>query len=146
MENFEQYLMDKYPTLHPKDEEGNVLPPVCGTWCPSGWEDIVDKLCECIVNYTTKSYTITKKEDGTREKLFPPPVTIDQIKSKFAELRFYFSGGDERVRGMIEFAEHLCSTTCEVSGEPGKKYTESRWWVVLCDEEKKKRDEKYGQT
>jgi len=137
MENFEQYLMDKYPTLHPKNEEGKILPPVCGTWCPAGWEDIVDKLCGCIVDYTTLCYTTTpiSSPGSGYEKVFAPPVTIDQIKSKFAELRFYYSGGDKQVDGMVRFAEYMCNNTCEVSGKPGRKYQKGHWWVTLSDEE-----------
>lgn len=51
MENFEQYLMDKYPDLFHKNEEGK---PVChcGVWVPEGWHTIVDELCGCIQRYT----------------------------------------------------------------------------------------------
>jgi hypothetical protein len=53
-------------------------------------------------------------------KVYPPAVKIDQIKSKFAYLRFYYSGGDKQVAGMVLFAEYLCSKTCEASGEKGE--------------------------
>jgi hypothetical protein len=50
MENFQQYLMDKYPDLFYKNEEGK---PVChcGVWVPEGWYTIVDELCGCIQAY-----------------------------------------------------------------------------------------------
>ncbi len=129
--------MDKYPTLHPKNEEGITLPPMCGTWCPVGWEDIVDKLCGCIVDYTTLTYTTTpiSSPGSGYEKIYPPPVIIDQIKSKFAGLRFYYSGGDEQVAGIVRFAEHMCNNTCEVTGKPGKKHQKGYWLMTLCDEE-----------
>jgi hypothetical protein len=108
MENFEQYLMEKYPNLHPKDEEGNTLPPVCGAGCPEAWEDVVDCLCDMINRYVSHKIPGTRKEDGTFEVVYPPKVTIDQIKSKFNSLRFYYSGGDKVVSGMVRMAENLC--------------------------------------
>ena len=36
----------------------------------------------------------------------PSPVQIEQIKSKFGGLRFYASGGDDAVYGMIRLAEY----------------------------------------
>jgi hypothetical protein len=61
-------------------------------------------------------------------KDYPPDVKIDQIKEKFGELRFYYSGGDEQVAGMVRFAEYLCSKTCEVSGEKGELCSSNGGW------------------
>lgn len=47
--SFETQLMEKYPSLFNKDEDGKPLPPDCGIWCPPGWTAIVDHLCESIV-------------------------------------------------------------------------------------------------
>jgi hypothetical protein len=136
MQDFEQYLMEKYPSLHRKDGEGNTLPPECGNDCPEGWKDMVDELCQCIHDYVTLTYHTRKKEDGSFEKVYPPTVIIDQIKSKFGGLRFYFSGGDDRVRGMVAVAEHLCSSICENTGEqPARKFVKNGWISTLSDVE-----------
>jgi hypothetical protein len=66
-------------------------------------------------------------------KKYPEPVKIDQIKQKFGELRFYISGGDNNVHGMIHFAEYLCSKTCEITGEKGTLYTSNRWLRTLSE-------------
>jgi hypothetical protein len=58
---------------------------------------------------------------------------IHQIKEKFGELRFYYSGGDEQVAGMVRFAEYLCSKTCEVSGEKGKLCIRGNWYKTLSE-------------
>jgi hypothetical protein len=42
-------------------------------------------------------------------KIHCPPVQIDQVKEKFGTLRFYYSGGDAEVDGMVKFAEYLCN-------------------------------------
>lgn len=47
--NFEQRLMEKYPSLFHTDENGKLLSPDCGIWCPKGWEDLIDRLCQSIV-------------------------------------------------------------------------------------------------
>lgn len=62
---------------------------------------------------------------------YPPKVTIEQIKEKFAGLRVYYTGGDERVEGMINLAESMCSRTCQSTGKPGKVVTISGWSSVL---------------
>lgn len=50
----------------------------------------------------------------------PPPVRVDQYKTKFGHLRFYFDGGDDMVDGMVYFAEILASKTCPNTGKRKK--------------------------
>jgi len=64
-------------------------------------------------------------------KVYPPAVKIDQIKEKFGELRFYYSGGDEQVAGMVHMAEYLCNQTCEVSGEDGVLCVRGGWLKTM---------------
>lgn len=65
------------------------------------------------------------------DRVPPPEVKIDQIKEKFGELRFYYSGGDQQVAGMVSFAEYLCRQTCELSGEKGELYIRRHWLKTL---------------
>lgn len=183
--SFEQKLMDKYPDLFYKNEDGSLECP-CGAWVPEGWQTIVEELCGSITNYiknvhrsereiVSKKYYlwhgIGKLLDWGHKrflKLFPrynkweynkpffsfvekfrqrsykcvkytavhpPEVKIDQIKSKFSDLRFYYSGGDEQVAGMVRFAEYLCGKTCENTGELGAKYIRGGWYKTLSQEE-----------
>ena len=72
-----------------------------------------------------------------------PPVRIAQIKEKFGTLRFYYDGGDDQVRGMVDFAEYLSSKTCQETGESGDLCVKAQgfaWYKTLCPE----RAEKYG--
>ena len=48
-----------------------------------------------------------------------PQVTVDQVKEKFGTLRFYYTGGDDKVRGMVSMAESMSGVTCEECGNPG---------------------------
>jgi hypothetical protein len=56
-----------------------------------------------------------------------PPVTIAQVKSKFGTLRFYYSGGDEMVSGMVSFAERMSYTICEITGTEGNLCIHRGW-------------------
>jgi hypothetical protein len=181
MENFEEYLKEKYPDLFYKKEDGSLECP-CGAWVPEGWETIIDELCGAITSYTKGQYqserVITSKmyyfwqgcykfldwnhkqfvklfpscnkweynkpfiiffdkfrnrsyKYVTFNKVYPPPVKIDQIKEKFGGMRFYYSGGDKKVDGMVTFASYLTSKTCEVSGEKGELCSNRGWYKTL---------------
>lgn len=184
MENFNQYLMDKYPDLFYKNESGELECP-CGAWVPTGWEKIIDDLCGAITEYikcTQRSSgevinnayyfwkacasfidwchkrflkvfpKLNKWEynkpvfylvERFRQRyykcvkynwVYPPAVKIDQIKEKFGELRFYFSGGDEQIAGMVRMAEYLCNQTCEVTGKFGVLCACGSWYKTLSPE------------
>jgi hypothetical protein len=62
---------------------------------------------------------------------YPPAVKIDQIKEKFGGLRFYYTGGDKEVAGMVRLTEYLCERTCEVSGEKGELCSSGGWYKTL---------------
>lgn len=42
-----------------------------------------------------------------------PQVVISQVKEKFGTLRFYYTGGDDQIFGMVALAEGLSSVICE---------------------------------
>ena len=50
-----------------------------------------------------------------------PQVTLDQVKEKFGTLRFYYSGGDDEISGMVRMAESMSGVTCEGCGNPGER-------------------------
>ena len=106
-------LIAKYPRLFP---DGKCT---CGVTIGPGWMPIVDKLCADII------------EVCDREGLDPP--TVEQVKEKFAGLRFYISRGNDSVRTLIREAEDRCEKTCEDCGAPGKVRS-GRWIRTLCDE------------
>jgi hypothetical protein len=47
-------------------------------------------------------------------------VTLDQVKEKFGTLRFYYSGGDDYISGMVSLAESMTGVTCESCGNIGE--------------------------
>lgn len=62
-----------------------------------------------------------------------------QVKSKFAELRWYVGGPtSERMREIIVAAEWLSGAVCETCGAPGS-LRRGGWAVTACDEHARKR-------
>lgn len=73
-----------------------------------------------------------------KQKLLKVPDPIEQVvalqvKEKFGGLRFYVSGSDKYIRGMIYMAENLSLVTCEECGKPGRP-RDGKWISTLCDE------------
>jgi len=62
-----------------------------------------------------------------------PQVTLDQVKEKFGTLRFYYSGGDDYIRGLVSMAESMSGVTCETCGKPGTS-TGGSWIKTVCVE------------
>ena len=61
-----------------------------------------------------------------------PQVTLDQVKEKFGTLRFYYTGGDDYVRGLVSMAEAMSGVTCEQCGAPGDLRGQG-WLYTACD-------------
>ena len=59
-------------------------------------------------------------------------VVADQVKEKFGTLRFYYSGGDDTIHGMVRMAESMSALTCEECGAPGTQ-RHGGWVHTYCD-------------
>jgi hypothetical protein len=68
-----------------------------------------------------------------------PQVTLDQVKEKFGTLRFYYSGGDDYIHGMVSLAESLTGVTCEECGNPGQQRG-GGWVHTYCTPCEEKRE------
>lgn len=74
-------------------------------------------------------------ENGIENLVITPKVshvTVDQVKEKFGGLRFYYSGGDDAVSGMVSMAESWAAVTCETCGDRGT-LRHGGWIRTLCD-------------
>lgn len=60
---YEQWLLEKYPELYPKDADGRTLPAICGVSCPPGWRDIVADLHDVLQGYKKNSYRLKRNPD-----------------------------------------------------------------------------------
>lgn len=138
-------VIAKYPKIF-ADYEGN--PGRCNWYgVPEGWLGIIDDLCGCIQRYIDRSSILIdnpeyiegktySKDDSTTWKYLskhPDQVTCTQMKEKFGGLRFYENGADEKVDGMIYYAENLADNTCQDCGtreDVGR--TTKGWLSTIC--------------
>jgi hypothetical protein len=63
-----------------------------------------------------------------------PQVTVDQVKEKFGSLRFYYSGGDDTIHGMVWLAEHMSYNICENCGSTKNLGSTIGWIKILCED------------
>lgn len=132
--DLDKKLCQKYPKIF-RDRNGTIQ-ETCMAWGFShgdGWFNIVDSLCSSIQHHTDQK---RKREPyaGMADEEFDEihqPVAA-QVKEKFGGLRFYISGGDDVVDGMISLAENLSYRTCEDCGAPGAP-RKGGWVRTLCD-------------
>jgi hypothetical protein len=114
-------LYDKFPDLFKEKD----LPPeqsnMCwGFECSDGWYYIIYTLCS-LIQIHQKSQTPDYK-----------PVVVQQVKEKFGTLRFYYTGGDDTVSGMVAYAEAISGMTCEVCGDKGTTDWKRSWVRTVC--------------
>ena len=69
-----------------------------------------------------------------------PQVTLDQIKEKFGTLRFYYTGGDDVIDGMVRMAESMSGVTCEECSAPAQTHGPG-WIRTICEPCETKREE-----
>ena len=125
-------LFEKYPEIFVGKDKSimeSLIP--FGFECGDGWYGIIDTLCRLIQHYV---------EDHSYAS-----VEAMQVKEKYGSLRFYVSGGDDYVDGLIAFAEAISCKICEQCGST-EGVTQTKGWIyTLCEECLLKRDRaQYG--
>lgn len=121
----DEYLCKVYPKM--MVNRNAPMTETCMCWgfsCGDGWFDILNQLMGNI-----QSYLDWKNKDGE----VVPQVTLDQVKEKFGTLRFYYTGGDDYVRGLVSMAESMSGILCETCGKPGTR-TSGGWIKTACKE------------
>lgn len=58
-------------------------------------------------------------------------VVVNEIKEKYGALRFYYTGGDSVIEGLVSMAEAMSTTTCSNCGSVGR-IGGSGWLRCLC--------------
>ena len=105
--------------------------------------DLFEKRMESVVDQAYKEKKLGEIVAGDFREVPKsiPQVTLDQVKEKFGTLRFYYTGGDDEISGMVRMAESMSGVTCEECGNPGE--TKGQGWVVtLCETHRAAREEK----
>ena len=130
-EELDKQLCEKYPKLFVKRDTNEPI-EMFGFEHNDGWYDIVNNLCSHIQHYLNWK---------NKESEVVPQVRVVQVKEKFGELRFYYEGGDDYVRGLVTMTESFSGQVCEECGERGQRRS-GGWIKTLCDTHELKR--KYG--
>ena len=113
---FAKQMEERFPKMF--------VEPYGGFACGEGWWPILEALCGQIqhhIDWKNKTTEVVAQ------------VTVGQIKEKFGGLRFYYSGGDDVIDGMVRMAESWASRSCETCGNRATKQT-TGWIKNLCDE------------
>ena len=129
-QEYDTYLCTTFPKMFVNRYKPMTETTMCwGFECGDGWFNIINQLCANIQHHI---------DWKNRKEEVVPQVTVDQVKEKFGSLRFYFTGGDEYIRGMATMAESMSGVTCEQCGNPGS--TVGRGWLTtLCEKHAEER-------
>jgi hypothetical protein len=124
-QELDEYLCKVYPKM--MVNRNLPMTETCMCWgfeCGDGWFQILNQLMGNI-----QSHIDWKNRNGE----VVPQVTLDQVKEKFGTLRFYYTGGDDVIDGMVRMAESMSGVTCETCGKPGTS-TSGGWIKTACIE------------
>lgn len=123
-------LYEKYPYLFSNKDKGPQLSCMSfGIEFDSGWYDILNNLCYEIEQHEKN---VLNEKSSIYNKDYER-VKFDQLKEKFGGLRAYISGGDEYVRGLVDMAEAISYSICEVCGNKGVP-NKGGWIRTLCSQ------------
>lgn len=108
------------------------------TQAQAGNLELFEKSTEGIVDqvYKNKHLAETVANGARPVPDSVPQVTLDQVKEKFGTLRFYYTGGDDVIDGMVRMAESISGVTCEECGAPGKQ-AGNGWIRTVCEQHTK---------
>ena len=124
---FEKHMTEQFSQIFTE--------PYGGFCCGEGWWPILESLCGHIqhhIDWKNKQSEVVAQ------------VTVNQIKEKFGGLRFYYSGGDDEISGMVSMAESWAGHSCEICGAPGKSRS-GGWIKTLCDHHEAERQQRIKQ-
>jgi hypothetical protein len=114
-EAFAKKMEETYPKMFAN--------PYGGFAVGKGWWPILEALCANIQSHI--DWRVKQGRDISQ-------VEVNQIKEKFGGLRFYYSGGDDEISGMVRMAEAWANIACEECGAAGERRN-GGWIRNLCD-------------
>jgi hypothetical protein len=123
-QELDKLLCEKYPKM--MVNRNKPMQETCMCWgfeCGDGWYNILNQLMGNIQHHIDWK---NKKEEVV------PQVTLDQVKEKFGTLRFYYTGGDDYISGLVSMAESMSGVTCEECSAPAETHGPG-WIRTICD-------------
>lgn len=122
----ESYLKNKYPKLYTDCGEQQPF-TLFGFECNDGWFRLLLWLSEYIQNYIDQHNNWAKKYPEQYKLI--DQVKVAQVKEKFGTLRYYYSGGDNNISAVVQFAEFLSGNICETTGKTDNVGRNSKGWI-----------------
>ncbi len=110
-------LCARYPQIF--SGRGNEAFSLFGFECGDGWFNLIDSTCSLV----------QKHSGDTPERA---PLIASQVKEKFGELRFYHRNVNEYATQVIDLAEALSGSICEVCGSLGEMRETKGWIQARC--------------
>ena len=135
-QELDRLLCEKYPKMMVNRNKN--MQETCMCWgfeCGDGWFNILDQLMGNIQHHIDWK---NRKEEVVAQ------VTLDQVKEKFGTLRFYYSGGDDAIDGMVRMAESMSGVTCEECSAPAQTHGPG-WIRTICEPCETKRETERAQ-
>jgi methanogenic corrinoid protein MtbC1 len=88
--------------------------------CKSGNFDLFEQDMSSVIDQEYKEKRLQEIVNGDFRTIPKEiaQVTLDQVKEKFGTLRFYYTGGDDVIDGMVRMAESMSGVMCEGCGSP----------------------------
>ena len=130
-QELDEYLCKVFPKIFAERNLPMQETAMCwGFSCGDGWFNIINQLCQNIQHHIDWK---NKKEETVAQ------VVVSQVKEKYGTLRFYYSGGDDTIDGMVSMAESMSGVTCEECGNPGTQ-NEGGWITTLCETHREERE------
>ena len=141
-QELDKLLCERYPKMMVNRNKD--MKETCMCWgfeCGDGWFNILDQLMgniqhhidwnlrqrQVAVDYNSKA----SPESVRKVPELVPQVTLDQVKEKFGTLRFYYTGGDNYIDGMVRMAESMSGVICEGCGNVGER-RDGGWVHTYC--------------
>lgn len=92
-----------------------------------GWDTLIGNLAAAIDREIERDPSLMEGDI---------PFRVLQMKEKFGTLRFYYSGGNDRIRGLVDMTENLSGSVCEICGTLGTlcKHGKGSWIKTLCED------------
>ena len=137
-QELDKLLCEKYPKMMVNRNKN--MQETCMCWgfeCGDGWFNILDQLMSNIQHHI--DWNNQNFDKGYKQYKQVAQVTLDQVKEKFGTLRFYYSGGDDIIDGMVRMAESMSGCTCEECGNIGKSRG-GGWIHTYCESCETKRE------
>ena len=131
-QELDEQLCKNYPKMMVNRDKPMTVTCMCwGFDCGDGWFNIINQLMGNIQNHI---------DWRAKQGHVVPQVTLDQVKEKFGTLRFYYTGGDDVIDGMVRMAESMSGVTCESCGNVGERRG-GGWVHTYCEPCETKREE-----